>query len=196
MSAAGLPPAEAYAAEARAIIDGHTRWDAPHHFITLHWDGQRIRHGTFAVITPDVDPADYPEYMAALAYQQISGRRDDLPVGYLLQVEGNGIFEHGDETDEWRAQVARDRAAKTYHLRPDHYELCDAWVAAVDGRMWNCRKYRQDIDEPELGGKVPAGQVLENAYPAAGARATGVFIDALAAIAAATGALRRAGLPR
>lgn len=192
----GLPPGEAYAAEARAIVEEHRRWDAPHHFITLHWDGERIRHGTYAVITPDVDPADYPAYMAALAYQQIAGHTDDLPVGYLLQMEGNGIFEHGDETGEWRAQVARDRAAKTYHQRPDHFEVCDAWVAAVDGRLWNCRKYRQDVDEPALGGHVAAGRLLEAAYPAAGQRAEGVFINALASIAAATGALRRAGLPR
>ena len=57
---------------ARAAIEAHTEWDAPHAFVTLHWDGANLTTPAYACIMAGIKPADYPKMMAGMALEELA----------------------------------------------------------------------------------------------------------------------------
>lgn len=176
-------PKEPFAAAARAAIEAHTEWDAPHAFVTLHWDGASLATRTYACIMADINPADYPKMMAGMALEELSKDPADPAYAYLLQAEFFGVTEPGpDATEADREQFDRDRLGRTFHQRPDAIECATAWVADVHGRVWNAGHTRKD-----------PGLISEKFYPP-GRAPSGHFVQGLLAVAYTTGVLAH-GLP-
>lgn len=136
-------PRTALADATRRITEEHTDWDSPHQFITLHWDGKQISHGTFAVITPDVHPTIYPSVMAKIAREELEGERRDSVYAYALQIEGWGVVEpKPDASLDERVQFEADRLGRKFATRPDAVEIATTWCADVHGRAWAATKRR------------------------------------------------------
>lgn len=139
------PPRDVFAAAARKAIEDHDKWDAPHSFETLHWDGEKLRTMTYLCIMTDVNPPDYPKVMARAASEELERNPEDPAYGYLLRLESFGVREPGPEASEAeREQYRRDRLARTFHERPDAIEACTAWAVDVHGRMWAATKTRDN----------------------------------------------------
>lgn len=138
------PPNEVLARETRRLVeDLHTEWDAPHQFVTLHWDGERISYGTVACILTDIQPRQYPQLMAEFVREQT--RRRDLPpmCACALQIEAFTAAGPGpDATPAEQAQFQRDRENHTFHERPDATESAVAWCADTYGFLWSAAKTR------------------------------------------------------
>lgn len=105
-----VPPRSVFAAAARAEVDAHDEWDAPHSFQTLHLNGDSLTCRTYACITTDVEPAGYPRLMAKLAAEQHDRDPRDPAYAYLLQVESFGVTEPGPQAPA--AEVAAFDAAR------------------------------------------------------------------------------------
>jgi hypothetical protein len=171
-----IPPREVLARETREAIECHDKWDSPHSFATLHWDGEKLRTGHYATIMTDVPPDRYPALMAGIAREQLEKEPGDPAYAYLLQVETYGVTAPGPGAgDEERRQFDADRRNRTFHQRADATENAVAWCADIHGRLWAAAKKRgaEAISERfYTPGKAPRGQ----------------FISALLATAATTGA--------
>ncbi len=159
------PSREAFAAITRKIIADHDEWDSPHHFVTLHWEDGELRCGTWAVIMPDIHPAQYPKVMAKIARECHEKDPDHPPYGYLLQFESYGVAEPGPEaSDEEREQFRRDRLGRTFHQRADAVEMVGAWCADIHGRVWSAARRRGEDKIHEKfyqPGRAPGGQMIE-----------------------------------
>jgi hypothetical protein len=135
------PPEKLAEFTRRVIAEMHSEWDAPHQFMTLHWDGTEITAGTLACITPDVPPADYQNVMMRIALEELTGR-PCRPCAYLLQIEAYTTTVTADATAAERAQAYADHAAETIHLRGDAREVAVAYCADVTGQLWMALKDR------------------------------------------------------
>lgn len=180
-----VPPRSVFAAYARDwVADGHDRWDAPHCFQTLHMDDGKAVCRTYACIMTDVEPADYPLYMAKLAAEQQEREPADPAYAYLLQTESFGVSRPGPEASAAEVAAFEDaRLNRTFHLLPGATEACTAWVADIHGRLWNATKTR---DNP--------GFVHETFYRPGSRMLGGIAVDALRAVAQRAGALYH-GMP-
>ncbi|HEX3962154.1 MAG TPA: hypothetical protein VHZ03_36920 [Trebonia sp.] len=177
------PPREVLAAATRKAIEDHTEWDSLHCFMTLHWDGESLRPGTYAAIDPGIDPPDYPALMAKIAREELEKNPGDPAYAYLLQIEGFGVIAPGPDASETeREQFDRDRLGRTFHRRPDAIESAFAYCADVHGRMWAATKTRSKPDVIE-----------ENFYPP-GKHLSGQMIRGLLTVAYTTG-VKAYGLP-
>jgi hypothetical protein len=171
-----IVPKEALAAETRRAIDRHTKWDALHAFITLHWieAEQRVTPGTYVAIDPNIKPTDYMPIMMKAAHERRTedeAKDKDLPpaCAYLLQIESFGVnFNPETATEEERAQFDRDRLGRTFHLRDDRIEAVCAWTADVHGRLFAASQVRdsesvsENFYSPALAGReYPGGQLIE-----------------------------------
>jgi hypothetical protein len=184
---APLVPGWLLAAETRKAVERHTRWDAPHHFATLHWDGKNLYEGTHVVIIPDVCPDDYPLMMATTAARRVAEHPADPPVAYLLQIESHGVTEPGPgATRAERAGFDAARRWRTFYQQPDAVEVCVAWCADTDGRLWAAEKRRDD----------PAGAIHQQMYTADDIeRVGGQMIEALFMLGGASARRARAAHP-
>jgi hypothetical protein len=183
MSMPGIAPRELLAAETRKAIEDHSKWDSPHAFITLHWDGEKLACRTYAMIMPDVAPADYPRLMMKMAREEHERDPDEPACAYLLQIEAFGVTEPGPQaTEAERIQYNADRLGRTFHQRDDAIESAIAWYADVHGRVWFAAKRRSDPDK-----------ISESFYPP-GKALRGSFVNGLLAVAYATGMVSY-GLP-
>jgi|SRR5580704_2633459 hypothetical protein len=172
-------PRDVMSAEVRAAIERHDEWDAMHEFVTLHWDGEHLSYGTVGIIDPAFHPTQYGKLMARLAAEQIGREPGKPPYAYLLQIEGFGVPEPPPSaTDEERAQFNRDRIGRTFHQRADAHEFAQAWCADIHGRLWSATKRRDRPDDIQVKFYRP------------GAAPSGQMIEALLAVAAATGSLQ------
>ena len=160
-----VPPRSVFAAAARAEIDRHDEWDAPHCFQTLHLDGEQLVCRTYACIMPDIDPTDYPRLMAKMAAKQHEKDPQDPAYAYLLQVESFEVTEPGPEASA--ADLAAYHAARngrTFHEMPEAVETCTVWVADIHGRLWAAAKTRQDPGTVHevfyRPGKAPGGHLI------------------------------------
>jgi hypothetical protein len=161
----GIPSRDAFAAAARAEVGRHQEWDSPHSFQTLHLDGDNLTVRTYACITADVSPLDYPRLMAKMAAEQHERDPRDPACGYLLQVESFGMTEPGPETSA--AELAAYHAARrgrTFHKMPGAVETCTAWAADIHGRLWAATKTRQDPEYVHESfyrpGRAPGGHLI------------------------------------
>ena len=159
------PPRSVFAAAARAEVEAHVEWDAPHCFQTLHLDGDKLAVRTMACIMTDIHPTDYPRLMAQMAAEEHDRDPRDPAYAYLLQVESFGVTEPGPEASA--ADLARYHAARrgrTFHQLPEAVEVCTAWVADIHGRLWSAAKTRQRpevVDEAFYRpGKSPGGPLI------------------------------------
>lgn len=171
------PPREVFAAAARKVIEDHDEWDSLHCFITLHWDGEKLRAGAFVAIDPGIDPAEYPALMVKAAAEQQQKHPEAPAYAYLLQIEAFGVTEPGPDAGEAeREQYDRDRIGRTFHKRPDAEESVIVWCADVHGRVWAAAERRSEpgvIHEHFYApGKTPGGQMVRGLL--AVAYATGV----------------------
>lgn len=159
------PSREAFAAMTRKIVADHDEWDSPHHFVTLHWEDGELRPGTWAMIMPDIHPAQYPELMAKLALEAHEKDPDRPAYGYLLQIESFGVTEPGPgASEEERDQFNRDRLGRNFHNRADAVEVAGAWCADIHGRLWAAARRRGDEEITERfyqPGRAPGGQLIE-----------------------------------
>lgn len=161
----GAPPRSVFAAAARAEVESHVEWDAPHCFQTLHLDGGQLAVRTMACIMTDIHPTGYPALMAKMAGEEYARDPGDPAYAYLLQVESFRMTGPGPEAPA--ADLAAYHAARrgrTFHLMPEAVEVCTAWVADIHGRLWSAEKTRQ---HPEAvhevfyrPGKPPGGQLI------------------------------------
>lgn len=178
------PPREAFAAITRKVIEDHDKWDSPHAFITLHWDGEKLTAGTFACIDPAINPPDYPALMCKLARARMDDHPGDPACGYLLQIEGWGVAEpEKDAAPAEREQYERARISRTFHQMPDAVESVMAYCADIHGRLWAAAKRR---DKP--------GEISENFYPPGSGKIGGQMVRGLLAVAYGTGMVAH-GLP-
>lgn len=169
------PPNEVLAAETRRLVaDLHTEWDAPHQFVTLHWDGQTISYGTVACIMADLHPTRYPQVMARMVLEQTQRRHLPPMCACALQIECFGVTEPGpDASAAERAQYQRDRVGRTFHQRPDAVESAVAWCADPYGFLWSAAKTRRDptkiVESFYQPGQAPApgGQMVAGVLAAA-----------------------------
>lgn len=167
------PPNEVLAAETRRLVtDLHDEWDAPHQFVTLRWDGERISYGVVACLMLDIHPAQYPQIMAGFVREQ--SRRRDLPpmCACAVQVESHGVTEPGpDASVAERLAYDRDRVGRTFHQRPDAIESADAWCADSYGFLWSAAKRRDDprtiIERFYKPGTAPGGHLIAAVLAAA-----------------------------
>jgi hypothetical protein len=182
-----VPPRSVFAAAARAEVERHDRWDAPHSFQTLHLDGGELVCRTYGCIMPDVNPPDYPRLMAKMATEQHDRDPRDPAYAYLLQVESFGVDKPGPEASAKElAAYHAARVGRTFHLMPGAVETCTAWVADIHGRLWAASKTR---DNPEYvhevfyrpGGRQPGGSSIEGLL--AVARATGIRYHGMPGVA-------------
>lgn len=181
---------DVFAAETRSWIDNHTDgWDGPHYFVPLRWEpGEpgRLITPTVVAIMPDIDPADYPDYMMMQAAEDmaraVEARGGPDIAGYLLMFEGYTVTaDPAAMTPAEREQLHRDRIAHTFHTRADAVETASAYTADVWGRVYVASHTR-----------ASPGQVDELFIPPAGpgtggARLNGRFMHALRVCAAAAG---------
>jgi len=152
-----VPPRSVFAAAARAALEAHEEWDAPHCFQALHLDGDSLVCRMYACIMTDVEPDDYPRWMAMLADEQHEKDPRDPAYAYLLQTESFRTRAPGPEASAAeREQYDRDRAGRTFHERADAVEVCSAWVADIHGRLWFAEKAPLPGGRP--GGVLPAGE--------------------------------------
>jgi hypothetical protein len=179
-----LVPGWLLAAETRKAIERHTEWDGPAEFLTLHWDGQRLRGGLLCVIMPDISPDAYPLVMGAKTAELIAEDHDNRPCAYLLRVEAHGLAEPGpDASRADRARFTAARRWRTFHAQPGAVETCVAWCADTDGRLWTAAKRRDD----------PDAKISQRLYaPGDPVRLGGQLIDALRHLAADTTTGRKA----
>lgn len=155
---------------------------APHQFVTLHWDGERLTPGTLAMITPDIHPTSYPALIAKIAKDELDGERGDTVYAYALQIEGWSVVAPGAEASEAERQAFdADRIGRTFHQRPDATEIATTWCADVHGRTWSAVKRRTQPDDVEVTFWAPG-------------KASGQLVTGLLAIAQATGSVLY-GLP-
>lgn len=177
------PPKGTLAAATRQAIESHTEWDSMHCFVTLHWDGEGLRTGTYAAIDPGIDPPDYPALMAGIAAKELEKHPHDPPYAYLLQIEAFGVTAPGPAASEAeRDQFDRDRLGRTFHQRTDAVESVIAYCADIHGRLWSATEVR---------GRP--GEITENFYPP-GKALGGQMIRGLLAVAYTTG-MKAHGLP-
>jgi hypothetical protein len=161
----GVPPRSVFAAAARAEVESHVAWDAPHCFQTLHMSGDDLVPRTFACIMTDINPTDYPRLMGQMAADQHARDPRDPAYAYLLQIEAFGMVEPGPEASAAElAAYHQARRGRTFHLMPDAVECCTAWVADIHGRLWSASKTRDDPDTVRESfyrpGKAPGGPLV------------------------------------
>jgi hypothetical protein len=135
-------PDAAYAAQARALIDQHTDWDAMHTFVTLHWRDGGLHIGTYVAIDPGVEPRAYPALMISYAHEWAEAHPGDPAAGYGLQTESYGIDQPPGASAELRASIDAARATRSYRDLPGHYESADAIVTDIHGNLWSAAKIR------------------------------------------------------
>lgn len=172
MSAATALPPEVFAGVTRRMIEMHDTWDSPHSFATLHWDGERLDFGTFAMIATDVHPDNYPNLMLKIAREAMNGDRASALVGYALQIEGYSVVEpDSDASPDERARFQADRVGRRFHRRPDAVESALAYSADIHGRVWGAIKRRghDGIDEISYapGERPTHGQLVDGLLSAA-----------------------------
>lgn len=165
-----IPPREPFAAAVREALEDHTDWDSPHHFTTLHWDGERLTPYTVVVIMQDIDAAEYPAHMAAIAAEELREHPGDPAYAYLLQFEAFGMPD-GLGTHE-----------RPFREQPEAIECAVAYCADIHGRLWTAGQQRGE------------SAIAVNFYPPGPRQPTGRAIHALLTVAEATGH-RAYGLP-
>lgn len=153
-------PRDVLARLVRDTAAEHDRWDRPHQFQTLHWDGATVTAGHVASITLDVDPDDIPRLIMAVAAEQFAAQPGQPPCAYLLEWEGHGVPGPGPGASAAeRAQFGRDARDRALHRRPDALEVVTVICADIHGRVWKASKMRDTGEVAEVfcrpGSPVP-----------------------------------------
>lgn len=154
------PTRKALAAFTRKLVEQHDEWDSLHTFVTLYQDGNSgVRVGTWAAISSDVDPRNYPAHMFGIVSREVAktlaGGGVEIPCAFVLQIEAWSVVAPPDDADPiHRAILDADRNARQLHTRPDAVENCESFCVDLDGHVWTARKRR---DEP--------GEIKTRHYP-------------------------------
>lgn len=172
-----IPPRELFADYARQLVERRTDWDGLHEFHTLVWDEEFLTPNAIALIDPGIDPDTYPKMMQELSYETIE--KGVRPDGYALLVEAFAV-----DATERNAQLDADFAARRVKHRPDAFEVANAMVVDIRGRIWFASKRRDDEE----------GRITQWSASLGSERIGGQFPRALITIGCSTGVMVH-GLP-
>lgn len=144
-----VPPPEPFAAATRKLVEQHEQWDSLPQFVTLHWDGEKIRYGTVAVI--DMHPEQYPLTMTGIAAEEIAKQdaHEKTLYAFALQVETFSVEVPKGADPATLARVQHARDTRTIHDLPESVEMCDAFCVDIHERMWTSRKRRNRPEKIE-----------------------------------------------